>query len=323
MRILVAMDVDARHKAWLEEAAGSNEIVYWPVKGAVAAVIPPEELAKADIIIGNVSTDLMKYATRLQWMQLHSAGANTYCAPGVMPKGAQLTNATGAYGLAIAEHMMGMTLAMMKKLYTYYDNQKAGQWSDEGQVQSIYGATVLVIGFGNIGKEFGKRMKSMGAHVIGIRRRSSTTVPPEADEMGTMDQLDTYLARADIVASSLPETKETYHIYDAKRFAVMKKNAYFINVGRGSNVVQDDLCQALENGHLAGAAIDVTTPEPLPEEHPLWKTPNLYITPHISGGYHLQATHDYIVRIAADNLKRFLADMPLENQVDFKTGYKK
>ncbi len=322
MRILVAMDVNAMHKAWLEEAAGDNEIVYWPVHGAGSAVVPPEELAKADVIIGNVATNLMKYAVRLQWMQLHSAGANTYCVPGVMPQGAQLTNATGAYGLAIAEHMTAMLLAMMKKLYTYYDNQKDASWHDEGQVHSIYGSTVLVIGFGNIGKEFGKRMKAMGANVIGIRRRSGD-VPPEADEMGTMDQLDAYLARADIIASSLPETKATYQLYNAQRFAAMKRHAYFINVGRGSNVVQDDLCQALVRGQLAGAAVDVTTPEPLPKESPLWHTPNLYITPHISGGYHLQATHDRIVRIAADNLKRFLAGQPLENQVDFATGYKK
>lgn len=322
MRILVAMDVDARHKAWLEEAAGNNEIVYWPVQGAGTAIVSPEELAQADVIIGNVATDLMKYAVRLKWMQLHSAGANTYCVPGVMPNGAQLTNATGAYGVAIAEHMTGMVLAMMKKLYTYYDNQKMGQWHDEGQVHSIYGSTVLVIGFGNIGKEFGKRMKAMGAHVIGMRRRSGS-VPPEADEMGTMDQLDTYLAKADIVASSLPETKATYHLYNAQRFAAMKQHAYFVNVGRGSNVVQEDLRQALLNGKLAGAALDVTTPEPLPTDSPLWQTPNLYITPHVSGGYHLQATHDQIVRIAANNLKRFIAGQPLENQVDFATGYKK
>lgn len=322
MRILVAMDVDARHKAWLEEAAGNNEIVYWPVQGAGTAIVSPEELAQADVIIGNVATDLLKYAVRLKWMQLHSAGANTYCVPGVMPKGAQLTNATGAYGLAIAEHMTGMVLAMMKKLYTYYDNQKHGQWHDEGQVHSIYGSTVLVIGFGNIGREFGKRMKAMGAHVIGIRRRSGS-VPPEADEMGTMEQLDAYLAKADIIASSLPETKATYHLYNAQRFAAMKQHAYFVNVGRGSNVVQEDLCQALRKGQLAGAALDVTTPEPLPTDSPLWQTPNLYITPHVSGGYHLQATHDQIVRIAANNLKRFIAGKPLENQVDFATGYKK
>lgn len=322
MRILVAMEVTNQHKAWIEAAAGDNDVVYVPAQGPFSAHVDDAELAKADIIIGNVDADLVKKATKLQWLQLNSAGANTYCEPGVMPPGAQLTNATGAYGLAIAEHMTAVLLAMMKKLYCYYDHQRASEWSDEGQVSSIYGATVLVIGFGDIGKEFGKRMKAMGAHVIGMRRRQGA-VPPEADEMGTMDRLDDYLAKADIVASSLPETKATYHLYNADRFRAMKKGAYFINVGRGGNVVQDDLCEALRSGHLAGASVDVVTPEPLPQDSPLWKTPNLYITPHISGGYHLQETHDRIVRIAAANLTRFLAGQPLENQVDFTTGYKK
>ena len=121
---------------------------------------------------------------------------------------------------------------------------------------------------------------------------------------------DDMLAKADIVASCLPDTPETYHIYDAARFAAMKKGAYFVNVGRGTNVDQAALQEAVAQGHLAGAALDVTDPEPLPSSDPLWKTPGIYITPHISGGYHLQATHDYIVRIAADNLKRYRDGAP-------------
>ena len=173
-----------------------------------------------------------------------------------------------------------------------------------------------------MGRQFGKRMKAMGAHVVGMRRRSGD-VPTEADEMGTMDKLDEYLAKADIVASCLPNTAETYHLYTKERFDAMKKGAYFINVGRGSNVVQDDLCAAVRSGQLAGAAVDVTEPEPLPADSPMWRTPGLYVTPHVSGGYHLQATHDNIVRIAAANLRRFLAGEALENVVDFATGYKK
>ena len=102
----------------------------------------------------------------------------------------------------------------------------------------------------------------------------------------------------------------------------MKKGAYFVNVGRGNNVEQEALLEAGLSGHLAGAALDVTDPEPLPEDEPLWQTKGSYITPHISGGYHLQATHDYIARIAVDNLKRFLAGEKLENMVDMATGYK-
>ena len=140
--------------------------------------------------------------------------------------------------------------------------------------------------------------------------------------MGDMAHFNEYLAKADIVASCLPDTPETYHIYDAARFAAMKKGAYFVNVGRGTNVDQAALQEAVVQGHLAGAALDVTDPEPLPSSDSLWKTPGIYITPHISGGYHLQATHDYIVRIAADNLKRYRAGDPLENIVDLMTGYK-
>jgi phosphoglycerate dehydrogenase-like enzyme len=140
--------------------------------------------------------------------------------------------------------------------------------------------------------------------------------------MGDMAHFNEYLAKADIVASCLPDTPETYHIYDAARFAAMKKGAYFVNVGRGTNVDQAALQEAVAQGHLAGAALDVTDPEPLPSSAPLWKTPGIYITPHISGGYHLRATHDYIVRIAADNLKRYRAGDPLENIVDLMTGYK-
>lgn len=322
MKILVAMEVNEEHKRWIEDAAQGNDVVYWPVTGLVSASVAAEELADAEVIIGNVVPSQLQHAHKLRWLQLSSAGADAYCRKGILPAGAVLTNSTGAFGLAISEYMTAVVFAMMKKLYRYYDNQKDGQWHDEGQVESVYGKTVLVIGFGNLGREFGRRMKAMGARVIGMRRRSGP-VPPEADEMGTMDKLDEYLAAADIVASCLPNTPETYHLYTKDRFAAMKAGAYFINVGRGSNVVQDDLCAAVRSGHLAGAAVDVTEPEPLPADSPMWHTPGVYVTPHVSGGYHLQATHDNIVRIAADNLRRFLRGEALENVVDFATGYKK
>lgn len=322
MKIVVAMEVTPYHKQWLEAAAAGNEVVYLPVQGPVGVQASEAVLADAEVIIGNIDPALLVRAPKLRWLQLNSAGANSYCKPGILADGVCLTNATGAYGLALSEHMTAQLLAMMKKLYAYYDNQKAASWHDEGPVRSIYGSTVLIVGFGDIGRQFGKRMKALGAHVIGIRRRS-TALLPEADEMGTMDQLDTYLAAADIVASSLPDTAQTYQLYTAERFAAMKKGAYFLNIGRGSNVVQAALCDAVQSGHLAGAAVDVTDPEPLPADSPMWHTKGIYITPHVSGGYHLQATHDNIVRIAAHNLKNFLSGKKLQNYVDFTTGYKK
>ena len=322
MKIVVAMPVTATHKAWLEKAAGDNEIYYADTKAALGVQVPEDVLVDADIIIGNLAPDLVRKAPKLRWMQLNSAGSNAYVKKGVLPEGALLTNATGAYGLALAEHMLAQLLAMMKKLYLYYDNQKDNNWKDEGPVTSVYGSTALIIGFGDIGREFGKRLKALGAHVIGIRRRSMD-VPPEADEMGSMDKLDDYLARADIIATSLPDTPATEYLYNKDRFAAMKKGAWFLNIGRGNCVVQKDLMEAVKSGHLAGAAIDVTDPEPLPADDPLWQVPGLYITPHVSGGYHLKATHDRIIQIACDNLKAFQTGQPLRNIVDFETGYKK
>ena len=317
MKIVVVMKALEKHREELKRVAPKAEFLYVPINEVQA-----EQIADADIIIGNVPANLLAGAHKLQWLQLNSAGTDAYIKPGVMPAGVKLTNATGAYGLALSEHMTAQLLAMMKKLYIYYDNQKEGKWQDEGKVKSIYGSKVLVVGMGDIGGEFAKRMKALGAQVTGIRRRVHE-IPDYVDAMGEMANLDSYLAEADIVASSLPGTKATYHLFNEERFNAMKKGSYFLNIGRGGAVDTDALVKTMKAGHLAGAALDVTEPEPLPKEHPLWKTPNVYITPHISGDFHLDYTHDRIIDIAAKNLELFLAGKPLKNEVDFSTGYKK
>ena len=181
---------------------------------------------------------------------------------------------------------------------------------------------MVIVGFGDIGRAFGRLCRLLGAHVVGIRRHLGA-VPPEADEMGTLEDLPRFLARADVVASVLPGTPETTHLYDGKLFQAMKPGAFFLNCGRGNAVVQEDLARALTEGHLGGAALDVTDPEPLPADSPLWDVPNLLITPHISGEHHLAQTWDKVAAIAARNLKHYLAGEPLENVVDRETGYKK
>lgn len=141
MRILVAMPVEERHKALLQRAAQTAEFIFCPSAQVT------EELAKsAEIIIGNVRPQKIAGTDRLRWMQLNSAGTDGYLEPGILPEGTLLTNATGAYGLAISEHMLGMVLELKKKLYLYYKNQLAECWKDEGKVTSILGSTTLVIG---------------------------------------------------------------------------------------------------------------------------------------------------------------------------------
>lgn len=300
MKILVAMPVNEMHKELLTSKAPDAEWVFKSSKD-----VSDLEYMTFDAIIGNVPPAKLQNSANLKWLQLNSAGTDGYTGKGSIPEDTILTNATGAYGLAIAEHMMGSLLYLMKKLNLYAADVNDHAWTDHGPVKAIYGSKTLVVGCGDIGSEFAKRMHAFGSTVTGIKR-SIGDIPEYIDRMCTMEELEDCLKDADIVATCLPSSKETYHLFCKETFAKMKKGAYFINVGRGNAVDSDALADALNSGHLAGAAVDVTDPEPLPAEHPLWNADNILITPHISGGYHLQETHDRIVRIAADNLVKFL-----------------
>ncbi len=287
----------------------------------------PKELDKetvqsANIIIGNVSPRLIEASPNLMWLQLNSAGADGYLREGALHKNTMLTNASGAYGLAISEHMLGMLLSIQKKLYLYRDNQLSSIWKDEGNVTSIENSTTLVIGLGDIGGTFAQKMKALGSYTIGVKRNPSEK-PDYLDELHLIKDLDSLLPNADIVALSLPGNEETSGIMTKERLLSMKKSAILLNVGRGSAIDTNALCEVLNDGHLLGAGLDVTDPEPLPPNHPLWTIKNAVITPHISGLFHLQETLDRIIQISTRNFSRFLAGNSLENQVDYKTGYRK
>lgn len=313
--ILVLMPVNEKHKRLLEEKAPTANFIYMDSKSVDAA-----HVQKANIIIGNPPVDMIKASKNLQLLQLQSAGVGVYSEEDVLPEGTILTNATGAYGLAISEYMLGVLLELYKKLHLYRDNQVEGNWSYEGQVKSIYNSTALIVGLGDIGGEFAKRLKALGAYTIGIRRKDSNR-PEYLDELHFMDKLEELLPRADIVALSLPGTKMTTRIINEKTLKLMKPDAVLINVGRGSAIDTEALCDALESGHLLGAALDVTDPEPLPKDHRLWKIKNIVITPHVSGGYSLQETHDRVVKISANNVEAFLNNKSLANVVDRSAGY--
>lgn len=313
--ILVLMPVNEKHKKLLEEKAPSANFVY-----AEGQPIDEAQVQNANIIIGNPPVSMIKDSKKLQWLQLQSAGVGEYAEKGALPEGALLTNASGAYGLAISEYMLAVLLEIYKKLHLYRDIQEDGNWCYQGQVKSIYNSTALVVGLGDIGGEFAKRLKALGAYTIGIRRKD-VNKPEYLDELHLMDKFEELLPRADIVALSLPGTKLTSKIINEITLKLMKPDAVLINVGRGTTIDTDALCDALENGHLLGAALDVTDPEPLPKEHRLWKIKNAIITPHVSGGFSLQETHDRIIRISANNLEAFLDDRNLENIVDISAGY--
>lgn len=278
------------------------------------ADVTDAQIGAADVIIGNLDPARLSATRNLRLLQLNSAGYDKYAVPGIVPEGATLACATGAYGQSVSEHMFAMTLAMMKRLPSYRDCQHEHVWTDLGPVTTLVDAQVLVLGAGDIGTHYATLCAAMGAHVTGMRRSVKDAVAPY-ERMATMDALYEELSHADIVFSVLPSCDSTRRLANAEFFDACKPGAYFINGGRGDLVVSADLIAALKSEQLAGAALDVTSPEPLPADDPLWDAPNCFITPHVSGWYHLPVTLENIIGIALENLHHLTTGEPIRNAV--------
>ena len=308
--IIIAIPVNDRQKAALENAGKDCSFLY-----ASGGELTEAELRDADIIVGGIPPEKLAYTRHLRLLQLHFAGADPYLVPGVMPGGTALCNATGAYGKAVSEHALAMTLGLMKKLFLYRDQQRICLWNDLGPVTSITDAVVLVVGLGDIGRAYARAVKALGAaRVIGVKR-SLAPCPPEVDELHTAQELDELLPRADIITSILPGSEKG--VYTAERFSLMKRTAFFINCGRGSAVSSEVLLEALRSGQIAAAAIDVAETEPLPADSPLWQEKNLFISPHVAGYPHLAEITDHIAEIAAYNIRACLTGQPLRNRLAY------
>lgn len=266
------------------------------------------------MIIGNIPVDILKNIPDLEFVQLNSAGTNGYADNPDFPKNVALANASGAYGVAISECILAGILTLMKHIPCYIKNQSNHEWKDEGSVKSIYNSNILVLGLGDIGKEFSKRAYAMGAHITGIKRNVKDK-PEYIDKLCTMDSLYEELEKADIIVSSLPGSKSTYHLLDEKALNYVKKQPIFVNVGRGTLIDSCVLEKALKENIFSGAYIDVTDPEPLPKDSNLWNINNLIITPHVTGGYHLEETLNRIVQISATNIKNHCEGKEIINRV--------
>lgn len=315
-KIAVLFPVTEAHRELLKKAAPDGDFFFGSLEQ-----MPETELSEITVVLGNPSEAMLPKLTGLKLLQLNSAGVNGfYLKPGALPEGAALCNASGAYGPGIAEHTLGMLLALIKRLHQYRDSQRAGKWEDHGSVLAIEGSRTLIVGFGDIGSEFGKRMAALGSVVSGIKRTPGVK-PDWLFRLETMEKLDELLPEADYVLLSLPDTPATRGVFDRERIGRMKKGAVLLNVGRGNAVDTEALCDAVESGQLLGAGLDVTDPEPLPSGHRMWEIENILITPHVSGGFHLPATHDRIVGICAENLRRLEDGQPFSHVVNRQAGY--
>lgn len=280
------------------------------------------DIAGCEILFGHADAKLLSAAKSLKWLHAQSAGVDHYLRPdtGLMDS-VILTNSAGMHGISIAEHMLGHTLMLMRRLHSYVLQQAVRKWEYLGTVQSIYRSRITVVGLGGIGSEYAARCRALGAAVSGVVRTPRADTPSCVDNIYTIDWLDEAIRDADVVALTLPNTAETVNLFDRARMLKMKKGALILNVGRGAAIDQDAMIELLESGHLGGAGLDVTEPEPLPAESRLWALPNVVLTPHISGGGTLPLTADLIVGRFIEYLEDYIAGRPFRKVVDRERGY--
>ena len=315
-QVLVLYNMNDEQKSRLEAINPAAKYIY-----ETPSAVTQDIINNSDVILGSLTPEAVVGSKKLKWLQLWSAGSDAFQKFGKFPEGAILTNGSRAYGLTISEHLIAMIIMLKRKLYIHYKDQLECIWgTGVGEISSIYGSTILIIGLGDLGLEFAKKAKVMGAEIIGVRR-TAHSAPDFVDEVHTVDKLDELLPRADIVVVSVPNTDATRKMIGKEQLAKLKKSAIIVNVGRGATIDTEALTEVLENGHIAGAALDVTDPEPLPSEHKLWKMDNVLITPHSSGNHNLPETYRRLIEIAISNYEAYTFDKPMRNIVDFERQY--
>jgi len=281
-----------------------------------------EAIKTCDIIFGGIKSDFVTQAPNLKWLHTSFAGVDSLLKPEVnFPKDTILTNSAGTYGIAISEYLLTATLMLMRRNIQYAKLQFQNKWQPLGAVKAIYGSKVCVVGLGDIGENYAKRCKALGATITGVVRTQRITKPESVDELLTIDHLDEAIKDADVVALCLPGTAETTGLFDQARLNKMKQGALILNIGRGTAIDTEALISALESGKIGGAGLDVTDPEPLPSDSPLWQMDNVVITPHISGNQTLELTNILIVDKFTKYLEDYIAGRPFERVVDKALGY--
>ena len=257
----------------------------------------------------------------LKWYCCSFAGVDPYCKdPSIFANPDCILTNSNVYGVTIAEHVVMVTLMLLRRMPEYEEVVRNRSWSNQLPIRSIRDNEFTILGTGNIGVNVAERMRGMGAaKIIGLSR--SGKPHPAFDEVHPIADLDKVLPDTKILVMALPGTAETIHILNRERIALLPKDAYVINVGRGTAIEQEPLIEALNSGRIAGAALDVMDPEPLPQDHPLWTTKNLILTPHVSGNMTLGYTCDTNVKMFCEDLRNYAAGRPLNGFVDRVKGY--
>ena len=307
-------------RALLLDGVAPHRLVFSTLLSAsnLAKAAPDPALREADVAFGQPDPDMALQCERLRWIQLTTAGYTRYDSAGFRAafggRGAQLTNSSLVYAEPCAEQVLAFMLAQARQLPASHESQRTDRaWpyiERRARTRLLLGQSVVLLGFGAIGRRLAELLAPFDMQITAVRRK------PAGDEnvrVVTEDQLDAALAKADHVVNILPENPATIGFVNASRLAAMKRGAIFYNVGRGTTVDQEALLAALDSGALGAAYLDVTDPEPLPPEHPLWSAPRCYITPHTAGGHDTEPAR--LVGHFLDNLQRFTRGEALLDRV--------
>jgi len=280
-------------------------------------------LGKATALIGGASltAELLAGAPQLRWIQATSAGVEDLLLPELNERRITLTNFSGVGAPNIAEHVVALILLFARGLKPLLERQAQHAWPDDRFALTTFelsGQVLGIVGMGDIGDEVARRAHALGMRVIGTQRHQEDP-PPYVERLLLSDGLDELLTIADHVVLCLPLTSETRHTIGVDELKRMRRSAYLYNIGRGDLIDQDALVAALRSGDIAGAGLDVVTPEPLPADSPVWDLPNVVVTGHTAG--HTPLYWDRGIELLVDNLHRFIAGEPLLNTVDTGAGY--
>jgi phosphoglycerate dehydrogenase-like enzyme len=331
MKLVIHPPVDDGRLARIREAAGSMQVVNADERSVAA------EIAEADAFFGKITPPLLKAARRLAWVQSPTASLEHYLFDELVEHPCVLSNMRGLFSDAIADHVLGFVICFARHLHTYIRNQDRGVWEavggEAGRSDLVSGpgiassidrshrhladCTLGVVGAGAIGSEVARRARAFAMKVLAVDPQSPSI--PEVCEVWPPSRLNDLLRQSDFVVIAAPHTPETEKMFRRRQFEVMRRGAYLINVGRGAIVDLTDLTEALQNGVIAGAGLDVFETEPLPANHPLWSMPNVIVTPHVAGTSPRIAERH--TEVLLDNIRRFVAGSPPATQVDKRRWY--
>ena len=303
----------------LQKAFPGVEIVSVRTVDEAVAAIPG-----AQVLVGFCDQAIFDAADQLRWVQVYFAGVENCVSTPAMRSGKLiLSNGQRLGSPTLADHAIALMMSLTRGLAAAHASQARGKWEPNwGEAPPAFGEvagrTMLVVGLGGIGTQVAKRAHGLGMRVTATRN-SRREGPDYVAYVGLADEVMKLAAEADVVVNAAPLTDATRGMFNRSFFAVMKPTAYFISVGRGQSTVTADLIQALERGQIAGAGLDVTDPEPLPDNHPLWSTPGVIITPHVAG--RSREALQRVGELVAENLRRYMAGEPLLSVVNIERGY--